>query len=153
MKLEEKITLNKNIKIVWEALNDVKVLKNSIPGCEELEGCVSNELIAVVKQKIGPVSATFKGRIKIKNIVKEKSYTIEGEGKGGSAGFAKGIANVRLISNNNEETIISYSVEAKISGKIAQLGSRLIGIFAKKMAKDFFNKFKIEIEKSKIVLN
>lgn len=146
MKLEEKITLNKSIKVVWEALNDINVLKNCIPGCEKLEGSVSNELIAVVKQKIGPVSATFKGRIKIKNIVKEESYTIEGEGKGGSAGFAKGIANVKLISNDDKETIISYNVEAKVSGKIAQLGSRLIGVFAKKMAKDFFNNFKIEIE-------
>ena len=153
MKLEEKIILNKNIKLVWQSLNDIEVLKKCISGCEELKGNISEELVAIVKQKIGPVSATFKGKIKIKNIIKEKSYTIEGEGKGGSAGFAKGIATVNLVSTESEKTIISYTVEAKISGKIAQLGSRLIGVFAKKMAKEFFDKFKTEIEKSNKTLS
>ena len=105
-------------------------------------------LEAIVKQKIGPMSVTFKGSIIIKDVINYKSYVIEGKGKGGAAGFASGIANVKLLSNNINETTLFYSVEAKISGKIAQLGNRIIGGFAKKMAKSFFQELKKQLEKN-----
>ncbi len=148
MILKEEITLKKDIKIVWEALNNVEILKECIPGCEEINGNIQTGLETTVKQKIGPMSVKFRGNIIIKDVVSCKSYTIEGKGKGGSAGFASGIANVQLKSNNTNETTIFYLVEAKIGGKIAQLGNRIIGGFAKKMAKSFFQEFKRKLEEN-----
>tara|TARA_B100001057_G_C22811956_1_gene935779 strand:- start:1513 stop:1959 length:447 start_codon:yes stop_codon:yes gene_type:complete len=148
MILKEEITLNKDIKTVWNSLNSVKILKECIPGCQEIKGNIQTGLEAIVKQKIGPMSVKFTGSIIIKDIVDCESYVIEGKGKGGTAGFANGVASVRLLSNKTNETTIFYSVEAKIGGKIAQLGNRIIGGFAKKMAKNFFQEFKNQLEKN-----
>lgn len=124
---------------VWAALNDPEVLKVCIPGCREMvrEG---DGFSAVVTQKIGPVSATFKGGVALSNVVEGKSYTISGEGKSGAAGFAKGKADVTLADREGG-TLLAYGVEAKVGGKIAQLGGRLIDGVAKKMADRFFNEF------------
>ncbi|GMG83064.1 hypothetical protein LNKW23_22770 [Paralimibaculum aggregatum] len=130
---------------VWAALNDPEVLKACIPGCQELEKTSETGFAATVKQKVGPVSATFKGAVELTDIVPGESYTIAGEGKGGAAGFAKGGAKVHL-SDLPEGTKLSYEAEAKVGGKLAQLGSRLIDGFAKKMADQFFDRFKAEVE-------
>lgn len=122
---------------VWAALNDPETLKACIPGCQSLERTSPNELAATVKIKIGPVSATFKGEVTLSNLNPPESYTIEGEGKGGIAGFAKGGADVRL-TDEGAETLLSYTVRAEIGGKLAQLGSRLIDSTSKKLATQFF---------------
>ena len=124
---------------VWQALNDPEVLKACIPGCQEMvrEG---DGFAATVKQKVGPVSATFKGQVELSNVVPGQSYTITGEGKGGAAGFAKGGADV-LLADQDGGTLLTYKAEAKVGGKLAQLGGRLIDGFAKKMADQFFDKF------------
>ncbi|MEM8793237.1 MAG: carbon monoxide dehydrogenase subunit G [Pseudomonadota bacterium] len=124
---------------VWEALNDPTVLKECIPGCQEMERD-GDGFSAVVKQKVGPVSATFKGAVTLSNVAEGESYTISGEGKGGAAGFAKGSADVSL-ADGADGTLLTYEVEAKVGGKIAQLGGRLIDGFAKKMADQFFDRF------------
>jgi uncharacterized protein len=125
---------------VWALLNDPEVLKSSIPGCESLEKTGDNGFAAVVKTKIGPVSATFKGKVELTDIVPLVGYTIKGEGEGGVAGFAKGGAKVRLADAPGG-TLLSYDVEANVGGKIAQLGSRLIDGVAKNMADKFFTSF------------
>lgn len=130
---------------VWQALNDPEVLKACIPGCQELERAGDNGFSATVKQKVGPVSATFKGAVELTNVVEGESYTISGEGKGGAAGFAKGGADVKL-SEVEGGTQLDYNVEAKVGGKIAQLGGRLIDGFAKKMADQFFTNFQEQVE-------
>ena len=127
-------------QIVWEALNDPEILRACIPGCQELEKISDTELTAVVKVKIGPVSATFKGDVTLENINAPQSYTITGEGKGGIAGFAKGGADVQL-TEDGAETVLTYVVNAQVGGKIAQLGSRLIDSSSKKLAGQFFAKF------------
>jgi len=127
-------------QIVWEALNDPEILRACIPGCQELERISDTELSAVVKVKIGPVSATFKGDVTLENINAPQSYTITGEGKGGIAGFAKGGADVQL-TEDGAETVLSYVVNAQVGGKIAQLGSRLIDSSSKKLAGQFFARF------------
>jgi len=127
-------------QIVWEALNDPEILRACIPGCQELEKISDTELSAVVKVKIGPVSATFKGDVTLENINAPQSYTITGEGKGGIAGFAKGGADVQL-TEDGAETVLSYVVNAQVGGKIAQLGSRLIDSSSKKLAGQFFARF------------
>ncbi|GAB5467036.1 MAG: hypothetical protein Kilf2KO_00660 [Rhodospirillales bacterium] len=125
---------------VWEALNDPEVLKASIPGCQELEQTESGGFTAKVKAKVGPVSATFTGAVELSNIDPPKGYTISGEGKGGVAGFAKGGADVALADEGGE-TLLTYTVNAQVGGKLAQIGSRLIDSTAKKMAGQFFTKF------------
>ena len=126
---------------VWEALNDADVLRACIPGCKELEKKSDTELAATVVAKVGPVKATFKGEVTLENLDPPNSYSIVGEGKGGIAGFAKGGANVRLSDAEGGGTQLDYDVDAKVGGKLAALGSRLIDSTAKKLAGDFFTNF------------
>lgn len=125
---------------VWKALNDPAILKACIPGCETLDLIGENEFIAVATNKIGPVKARFKGKVKLTDLDPPNGYKISGEGDGGIAGFAKGGASVSL-SDKDGGTLLSYNVEAQIGGKLAQLGQRLVNGAAKKMADDFFAKF------------
>ena len=126
---------------VWALLNDPAVLKACIPGCQSLERTGDNGFAAVVKTKIGPVAATFKGKVELSDIVPEVGYTISGEGEGGVAGFAKGGAKVSLADAEGGATLLRYDVEAHVGGKMAQLGSRLIDGVAKGMADKFFASF------------
>lgn len=125
---------------VWAALNDLEVLQAAIPGCQSLERVSESEMLARVLAKVGPVQATFSGRLLLSNLNPPHSYTISGEGKGGPAGFAKGGADVRLIEVEGD-TLLAYEVHAQVGGKLAQLGSRLIDSTAKKMADEFFANF------------
>ncbi len=130
---------------VWAHLNSAETLAACIPGCEELTGTAQDGFEAVVKQKVGPVSATFKGSVTLTNVEAPVSYTINGEGKGGVAGFAKGVADVTLAEVEGG-TELSYSVDARVGGKLAQLGNRIIQGFARKMVDAFFERFKAEVE-------
>ena len=136
---EERITAP--IDRVWAALNDPEVLKQSIPGCQSLEKTSDTELAATVVLKIGPIKATFNGEVTLKNLKPPHSYTIQGEGKGGIAGFAKGGADVTLSEDGPEATVLRYEAKADVGGKIAQLGSRLITSTSKKLAGEFFSTF------------
>ena len=128
-------------RAVWDALNDPQVLKACIPGCEELERTSDTGFTAKVKVKVGPVSARFAGAVTLSDIVAPERCTISGEGKGGAAGFAKGGAKVRLDEDGDAATTLRYEVDAKVGGKLAQIGARLIGGTAKKIADDFFGSF------------
>lgn len=130
---------------VWAALNDVDVLRQCIPGCQDLDKTSDTEMSATVVAKIGPVKATFKGDVTLENLNPPASYTITGEGKGGVAGFAKGSADVTL-AEDGAETVLTYAVKAQVGGKLAQLGSRLIVSTSRKMADDFFGRFKEIVE-------
>jgi carbon monoxide dehydrogenase subunit G len=127
-------------EVVWAKLNDAEVLKQCIPGCEELNMTSETEFQAVATIKIGPVKAKFKGRVQLSDIDPPNGYKISGEGEGGVAGFAKGGAVVKLTEKDGG-TLLSYDVESQIGGKLAQLGQRLVQGTAKKLADDFFNKF------------
>jgi carbon monoxide dehydrogenase subunit G len=120
-------------------------LRACIPGCEELTGTPETGFEAVVKQKVGPVKATFKGAVTLEDVNPPQSYRLVGEGKGGVAGFAKGAADVTLADVEGG-TELSYNVDAKVGGKLAQLGSRIVGGFAKKMADQFFEDFQAIVE-------
>ncbi|APO77071.1 carbon monoxide dehydrogenase subunit CoxG protein (plasmid) [Rhizobium etli 8C-3] len=131
--------------IVWKALLDPAVLKDCVPGCQELTGTTETGFEATVVQRVGPVKATFKGTVTLDQLNEPVGLVLQGEGKGGAAGFAKGNARVTLTPSE-EGTVLVYQVEAHIGGKLAQLGSRLIDGFAKKMADDFFQRFKTAVE-------
>jgi carbon monoxide dehydrogenase subunit G len=140
MKLSDSRTINADAATVWAGLLDPEVLKACVPGCTEMSGSAEEGFEATVVQKVGPVKATFKGAVSLSDMDAPNSLTISGEGKGGAAGFAKGGANVRLEAQG-DQTILHYDVEAKVGGKLAQLGSRIIDGFAKKMADQFFENF------------
>ena len=130
---------------VWAALNDPRVLEKCIPGCQSLEKVDDTHLKATVQVKMGPVKASFDGEVELQNINAPISYTIRGEGKGGVAGHASGGADVSLMEAG-DETELSYDVDAKVGGKIAQVGSRLVDSTARKLAKQFFGNLREHFE-------
>ncbi len=125
---------------VWTALNDPEILKASIPGCQSLEKTSENDMAATATVKIGPISARFAGKVHLSDLDPPNGYRISGEGQGGVAGFAKGGAAVTL-ADEGEFTLLNYTVNAQVGGKIAQLGARLIDASAKQMADSFFERF------------
>jgi uncharacterized protein len=125
---------------VFAALNDPAVLKACIPGCEALEKVSDTEMNAKVRMRIGPVSASFSGKVTLSDVDPPNGYKITGEGQGGAAGFAKGGAVVALREDTGD-TVLTYNVDAQVGGKIAQVGARLIDGTAKKLADEFFGKF------------
>ncbi|MBY0323178.1 MAG: carbon monoxide dehydrogenase subunit G [Reyranella sp.] len=125
---------------VFAALNDPAVLQACIPGCESLEKTSDTEMKAKVRMRIGPVSASFTGKVTLSDIDPPNGYKISGEGQGGAAGFAKGGAVVTLREDAGD-TVLNYNVDAQVGGKIAQVGARLIDGTAKKLADEFFGKF------------
>jgi carbon monoxide dehydrogenase subunit G len=128
-------------QVVWAALNDPDILWQCIPGCQTLEMTSPTEMIAKVIIKIGPVKATFGGKVSLSDLDPPSGYRITGEGSGGVAGFAKGGAVIRLEEVGEQKTLLHYEVDSQIGGKLAQLGGRLIDSTAKKLASEFFTKF------------
>src|SRR6202163_3228918 len=126
---------------VWEKLNDPETLKICIPGCQSIEKVSDTEMTAKVTLKVGPVKATFTGKVTLSDLDPPNGYTITGEGSGGAAGFAKGSAVVHLQEDGPGATNLTYEVKAQIGGKLAQLGSRLIDATSKKLAAEVFEKF------------
>ena len=125
---------------VWAALNDAEILRQAIPGCDEIEKTSDTSFTAKVTAKVGPVKASFAGKVTLSDMDPPNGYTITGEGSGGVAGFAKGGAKVALL-DDGAGTLLTYSVDALVGGKLAQIGSRLIDGTARKMAEDFFSRF------------
>ena len=139
MKLIGSYKLNVKKKIVWQALNNPDILKQCIPGCESFVKESSTVFSASATNQIGPMNATFSGKISLSNIKENESYTISGEGQS-TVGFANGNADVKLAEENGLTTL-SYKVNVNVGGKVAQLGSRLIDGVAKKMSDYFFGRF------------
>ena len=139
MKLAGSYKLNVKKEIAWQALNNINILKQCIPGCETFDKENDNVFNAVATNQIGPMNATFSGKVVLSNILENQSYTLSGEGQS-SVGFVNGKADVNLEEENGL-TILSYQIEVNVGGKIAQLGSRLINGVAKKMSDYFFGRF------------
>jgi len=148
MKLSGSYQINLEKQKVWEALNDPEILRKSIPGCEEFKKDSETEFTAKATNKIGPFNASFTGNIELKEINAPHSYVIEGSGNS-PVGFASGEAKVKLEEFEGGTKLI-YEVEANVGGKIAQVGSRLIDMTAKKMADIFFGNFSNLISEEKI---
>ena len=130
------------VPTVWAALNDPAVLKVCIPGCDVIEPDGENAYRIALAARIGPVAAKFTGRMQLADIDPPNGYTLSFEGQGGAAGFAKGDAKVSLVpAENGAATMLSYTVNAQVGGKIAQIGSRLVDGAAQKLADDFFERF------------
>jgi len=139
MKLAGSYKLNVKKEVVWKALNDPEILKKCIPGCEVFEKESNTVFNATATNQIGPMNATFSGKLSLSNIQENQSYKLSGEGQS-SVGFVNGIADVKLTEENGL-TILNYEVDVNVGGKVAQLGSRLINGVAKKMSDYFFGQF------------
>jgi len=135
-----------SLETTWAALNDPETLKACIAGCESLERTGDDAYTAVVALKIGPVSARFKGNLKMTNVQAPTSYTINFDGQGGVAGFGRGSADVRLAAEGGAATRLAYDARAQVGGKMAQIGSRLIDATAGKITDDFFRAFEAHLQ-------
>ena len=126
---------------VWRALNDPDILKQCIPGCETVDKVSDTEFTARVAIAVGPVKAKFNGKVTLADLQPPESYTISGEGQGGVAGFGKGSATVRLETEAPTTTLLRYTAQASVGGKLAQIGTRLVDATARKLADEFFGRF------------
>ena len=149
MELNDEIIINAQKADVYAALNDAEVLKQCIPGCEELIKHSDTQLEAKVVLKIGPVKARFSGDVVLDTAGAPDAFSLTGQGNGGAAGHAKGGADV-VLTEAGGVTTLKYAAKAEISGKLAQLGSRLIQSTAKKLAAKFFTKFAEVMEGVKV---
>lgn len=140
MDLKDEILIPAPRAEVYAALNDPEVLRDCIPGCEELTKHSDTELEARVTLKIGPVKAKFKGNVTLDPIAPPEHFALTGQGSGGAAGFAKGGADVRL-EDRGDETLLTYEAKADVGGKLAQLGNRLVLSTSKKLSAQFFEAF------------
>ena len=138
MKMAGEFRVARAREAVWAALNDPAVLKECLPGCQEIERISETEMTATLTVKVGPVKATFAGAVTLSDLDPPNGYTLSGQGQGGAAGFASGEARVALVEEGGE-TVVRYDVDAKVGGKLAQIGSRLIDSTAKKLAGQFFD--------------
>ena len=141
MELSDEIIINAPKDRVYAALNDPEVLRQCIPGCEELVKHSETELEAKVVLKVGPVKARFSGDVQLDTAGAPDAFSLTGQGNGGAAGHARGGADVTLTADGPETTILRYEAKAVIGGKLAQLGSRLVQSTAKKLAAKFFKSF------------
>ncbi|MEM1074404.1 MAG: carbon monoxide dehydrogenase subunit G [Pseudomonadota bacterium] len=149
MELKDEITINAPKDAVYAALNDPDVLQKCIPGCEELIKHSDTELEAKVVLKVGPVKARFSGQVTLDTAGAPDEFSLSGQGNGGTAGHAKGGADVTL-EGLGDETVLRYDARAEIGGKLAQLGSRLIQGTAKKLADKFFKSFAEVMEEGRV---
>jgi hypothetical protein len=132
----------------WEALNDPQVLKACIPGCDKVEPTAENQYAIGMAVKVGPVAARFAGKIMLGDVLPPNSYTIAFEGQGGAAGFGKGTAKVALAPPaEGAGCELSYTAQAQVGGRIAQVGQRLVDGVARSMAEDFFRRFDEEMQR------
>jgi uncharacterized protein len=141
MELSETHTLPVAQQQTWDALNDTEILRACIPGCESIDPDGENAYLVALSAAVGPVKARFKGRMQLTDIDAPNTYTIVFEGQGGAAGFAKGNAQVTLEADGDAATKLTYTANAQVGGKLAQIGSRLVDGAARKIAGEFFKRF------------
>lgn len=140
MRFEGETLIPADPDTVWKGLNDPEVLQRSIPGCTAMEQTGDSEFTATVVARVGPVSATFKGKVELADLNPPVSYTLRGRGQGGPAGFAKGQAQIALAPEG-DGTRLSYVADVDVGGKLASVGGRLIQGVARKNADEFFTAF------------
>ncbi|HUL94835.1 MAG TPA: carbon monoxide dehydrogenase subunit G [Usitatibacter sp.] len=140
MEMTGQRTLAVERRVAWTALNDPETIRQSIPGCESMERHAEGHFVLAMKVSLGPVNAKFRGRIWLEDVVELQSYTLNFSGDGVTAGFANGSARVTL-ADDGTVTVLAYEVTARIGGRLAQIGSRLVDSAARKMADDFFARF------------
>jgi carbon monoxide dehydrogenase subunit G len=145
MELKGERVLAAGREAAWQALNDIEVLKLCVPGCESMTAIATDEFEMALTAVIGPVKARFKATLKLENVDAPRAYTLKFDGAGGTAGFARGEARVELTELSAAQTRLAYLATAKVGGKLAQVGSRLIDAASGAMADRFFEAFAAQL--------
>ncbi|MEM8933739.1 MAG: carbon monoxide dehydrogenase subunit G [Acidobacteriota bacterium] len=133
MKLAGEYTFDAPRGEVWTALFDPEILASVMPGCEKLDLIGENEYEGVLKIKVGPVQGKFNGKVKLTDIHEPDSYHMTIDGRG-APGFVKAEADVRL-SEEDGHTVLHYESDAKVGGRVATVGQRLLDSSAKAITK------------------
>ena len=146
MELSGQIAINASPHAVWQALNNPEILQRCIPGCEEVRRISEQETHTRVAIKLGPVRARFVGKILMADVRPDQGCTLQFEGSGGAAGFARGQSSVDLLANGSAGTTLNYTAQASIGGKLGQIGGRMIDASAKQMADQFFSALQLALQ-------
>ncbi|MEX2479614.1 MAG: carbon monoxide dehydrogenase subunit G [Gammaproteobacteria bacterium] len=125
---------------VWACLVDPQVLAACIPGCQSMQRLEDDVYECTVRASYGPVKATFVTRLSLANVEAPRSYTLQGRGEGGAAGFGEGSADVELVPDG-PGTVLKYNARFNAGGRIAQVGARLFSSTTRKLADRFFDAF------------
>jgi uncharacterized protein len=144
MELQGSVTIPAAPEQVWQALNDPAILRLCIPGCEEVRQISAQEMHARLMLKMGPVRANFVGKVLLTDVRPPFGYTLNFEGSGGSAGFARGSSIITLTSTA-DGTQLDYTAQASVAGKLGQIGGRLMDASARQLADRFFAAFKAQL--------
>ncbi|MEC8963537.1 MAG: carbon monoxide dehydrogenase subunit G [Pseudomonadota bacterium] len=138
MELNGEIELEATPDEIWRVLNDPVALQRCIPGCTALEKRDTNTFLATIQTNIGPVNTQFSTVLTVIPVAPPTRYSLTGEGQSGISGFAKGTVNIELKANATG-TLLCYTSQVRIGGKVAQVGSRLLTATAKKWVRQFFD--------------
>jgi uncharacterized protein len=144
MELQGSVTIPAAPEQVWQALNDPEVLRLCIPGCDEIRQISAQEMHARLMLKMGPVRANFVGKVLLTDVRPPHGYTLNFEGSGGSAGFARG-SSVITLTPTADGTQLDYTAQASVAGKLGQIGGRLMDASARQLADRFFAAFKAQL--------
>ncbi len=131
---------------LWDALNDIELLKACIPGCERFDATGAAEHALDLDLRIGAGSARFSGQVSVADRFEPERYQVHFEGNGGVAGMGKGVARVRLIpladyAPGHPRCQLHYSVDTQLEGNIAKLDPRKVDAAARALTEHFFRRF------------
>lgn len=135
---------------VWAALDDIAFLQKTIPECRSLTRTPQGEHHAMMAVGVGPIRANFDVSFTKTIAVPLERFTLTGKGGAGMAGSASGSVAVTL-SDLEGGTLLTYSAETEVSGKLAQLGSRMIDGAARKFSEQFFSNVQRELGAARTV--
>ncbi len=124
MKIEGQHTFAAPRQLVWDAVLDPEVLARVLPGCEDFRDAGGGEFEGTLKIKVGPVQGKFKGKVTLSDLTEPESYQLRVQGKG-PAGFVDGSGELRLEEADGG-TELHYAIDAKVGGRIASVGQRLL---------------------------
>lgn len=125
---------------LWKSLRDPEVLAASIPGCESFEriDAEAEAYRSVVQTKVGPMKAKFSGQMEIAEADPPNSFKIVGSGNAGNSGAAKGNVLISLEPVDSSITRLSFDASVSLTGRMAQIGGRMINSTAQAFASEFF---------------
>ncbi|MEI2472649.1 carbon monoxide dehydrogenase subunit G [Peribacillus frigoritolerans] len=143
------LNLPAGIEKSWDVLLDSEVLKRCIMGCKKLELVEENKYEADISMGVASVKGDYSTTIELGNINKPISYQMIVKGEGGP-GSIEAVADITLESVDENNTVLSYSFEAEVGGKVAMVGQRMLGGVSKLVIKDFFKKFGKELKNAEV---
>jgi carbon monoxide dehydrogenase subunit G len=146
MILSGTFTFNGPRATVWELLQDPAVLAKALPGTKTLTKTGDDRYEGVMKVSVGPVTAAeFAVNVELKEKVEPERFSMHIDGKG-AVGFTKGVATIELREEPGPVTVMTYSSDVQVGGKIAAVGQRLLESVGKMMTKQALEALNKELQ-------